>query len=961
MRKIKLGILIFLSAIFCGTLAQKSNISQLEYFFDIDPGFGSAIPVAIAPDSLIDTTFAIDLSGVPDGIHTIYFRVKNDSGWSITYNKPLLIVHTKNYPKLDKIEYFFNSDSGYEFGEIIDLTLHDSSKIDTSFFIPLNTLSSGINTLYFRLQDDNGIWSQTYMKPLLVTESGGVSNIDKIEYFFDTDPGYGMGNELELVPIILLDTVYKIPIDSISPGMHQLYIRAKNETKNWSLVFTKPVFVTQSGELSILTNLEYFFDADPGFGNGILVDLSYQNVSYIDTIIKINLDTITPGMHQLYLRAQDELENWSTVFSKPIFVSQSGELSILTNLEYFFDIDPGFGNGNLIDLSIHNNFYIDTLIKIGLDSVSTGMHQLYVRAENENGNWSTINTKPIFVTQTSTLVNISKIEYFFDNDPGFGNGYELSLTPDVFIDEFYNLPVDTISNGFHVMYIRAQDENGIWSFNYTKPFIKIEIEETPKIIEVEYFLDTDPGFGNGINIAINPNEIIDTVIEIPADSTFEDYTYHNLFMRAKDEKGNWSLTNYKEFLYRKLIQQNISLSVGWNIISFYIEPLDTTMISIVQPLIDDSVLVKMQGETGAAIEIIDDSLINNIELAVSTEGYKIKVSQDTVLTVDGYKIILPLETDLQQGWNIMSYPSDNSQPVNVALTHLVNDDNLAKVQDETGAAYEYIFPIGWIDNINTFEPGEGYKIKVYSNTSIIFEQNYLKSSSLPGISYDDGIRHFNPSWIGNGIDHMNIYISAINMNGKNLEFGDEIAIYDGEICVGISKIIDITQTYIPVFATYDDLETKEKDGFENGNNILFKIWDASEGMEISNIQAKFINGYPNQFEKQASTVVELMPQTNSTNTVTHDFYNELGNNYPNPFTKETNIEFIISNEGFVELEIIDIMGNIVCTLIQENLAAGYHTISWNRTDARSNKVPAGVYFYKLTTNDFSSIKTMVIK
>ena len=99
MRKIKIGILIFLSAIFCEINSQKSNISQLEYFFDVDPGFGSGIPVAIPTDTIIDTVLNIDISGLTEGVHNIFFRAKNDSGWSITNFKPILVLETKNFPK----------------------------------------------------------------------------------------------------------------------------------------------------------------------------------------------------------------------------------------------------------------------------------------------------------------------------------------------------------------------------------------------------------------------------------------------------------------------------------------------------------------------------------------------------------------------------------------------------------------------------------------------------------------------------------------------------------------------------------------------------------------------------------------------------------------------------------------------------------------------------------------------
>ncbi|MGB3018063.1 MAG: YCF48-related protein [Ignavibacteria bacterium] len=80
----------------------------------------------------------------------------------------------------------------------------------------------------------------------------------------------------------------------------------------------------------------------------------------------------------------------------------------------------------------------------------------------------------------------------------------------------------------------------------------------------------------------------------------------------------------------------------------------------------------------------------------------------------------------------------------------------------------------------------------------------------------------------------------------------------------------------------------------------------------------------------------------------------LEQNYPNPFNPVTNLEFGISDFGFVTLKIYDILGKEIETLINENLSAGTYTVKWNAANYTS-----GIYFYELRTNGFSETRKMV--
>ena len=80
----------------------------------------------------------------------------------------------------------------------------------------------------------------------------------------------------------------------------------------------------------------------------------------------------------------------------------------------------------------------------------------------------------------------------------------------------------------------------------------------------------------------------------------------------------------------------------------------------------------------------------------------------------------------------------------------------------------------------------------------------------------------------------------------------------------------------------------------------------------------------------------------------------LHQNYPNPFNPTTKIKFESPKSSFVKLVVYDILGREVVKLVNEKLTAGSYETEWN-----ASAYPSGVYFYKLTTNDFSEVKKML--
>jgi hypothetical protein len=86
----------------------------------------------------------------------------------------------------------------------------------------------------------------------------------------------------------------------------------------------------------------------------------------------------------------------------------------------------------------------------------------------------------------------------------------------------------------------------------------------------------------------------------------------------------------------------------------------------------------------------------------------------------------------------------------------------------------------------------------------------------------------------------------------------------------------------------------------------------------------------------------------------------LNDNYPNPFNPETTISFSLAKAGKAKLEIFNIKGQKVNTLVDDVMDAGTHKIIWNGKNKENKSVGSGVYFYKLTTSHLSKTKKMIL-
>jgi len=296
----------------------------------------------------------------------------------------------------------------------------------------------------------------------------------------------------------------------------------------------------------VITGCEYFFDTDPGVGNGTSLAVTSGDSVIITTAIPTT--GLTTGFHRMYIRTQNIDGVWSHYEGRTFFIQEAPPASLtLTNAEYFFDIDPGVGNGTAFTTTPGDSIEISTTVATA--GLTSGFHKLFVRAKDVNGVWSLYEGRNFFIQEalTPNTAQLTNAEYFYDTDPGVGNGTAFTVSAGDSLDITSSTPTSTLSNGFHKMFVRAKNADGKWSHYEGRTFYIMAPPDDQSLLvldQAEYFFDTDPGQGNGIPLAITAGDSIDGNFSIPESLLV--WT-HQMGIRVKNSANRWSLYEYREF------------------------------------------------------------------------------------------------------------------------------------------------------------------------------------------------------------------------------------------------------------------------------------------------------------------------------------------------------------------------------------------------------------------------------
>ncbi len=339
--------------------------------------------------------------------------------------------------------------------------------------------------------------------------------------------------------------------------------------RRWKLSLTLWCLVTLCVALAnaqSVTRLEYYFDLDQGIGHGRIVPVNPDSV--INFTFNADLTGLSAGIHQIGIRAQSNNGNWSLqtpVYNRFLLWSDNSTASdtvgkTIVGYECFIDIDPGLGYGTYF-AQLNPATTCSQMIMMPLNQISNGVHTITIRAKCNDGKWSlgSQGTARFMVWTDTTSIssnltgNIIGFETFIDDDPGAGHGfYVAASSPGHATDGQFVVPLNGVANGIHQIYIRAKGDCGIWSYSVPVASSFLVWSDTSSyplpigtITRCEYYIDSDPGYGNGISIPFIPSQ--QPNIHLIAPLTGLPLGPHVAYFRVQDSHGRWSIRDQLSF------------------------------------------------------------------------------------------------------------------------------------------------------------------------------------------------------------------------------------------------------------------------------------------------------------------------------------------------------------------------------------------------------------------------------
>nr|NQU89450.1 T9SS type A sorting domain-containing protein [Bacteroidota bacterium] len=258
-----------------------------------------------------------------------------------------------------------------------------------------------------------------------------------------------------------------------------------------------------------------------------------------------------------------------------------------------------------------------------------------------------------------------------------------------------------------------------------------------------------------------------------------------------------------------------------------------------------------------------------------------------------------------------------------------------KVIDEAGGTIFHLpFPPPngqWSNTIGNFKSGEGYYVRVIGDAVFTLDEPRSGTPLVPQERSKPETTYFQPVWNNNPYMPMHIMLQP----DEALQPGDEIGIFDGDVCVGATTFDGDLNNPIIITTSMDDPETDVIDGFIQNNPVDIKFWQ--NGCQNSNwhLTSKHFIG-DKHFTEMGTYVGQVKFQASS---ITDNYGNIQVMVFPNPVKDNLHLKTISPIP--LEWVLIDTQGN--------ELMKG-STIKNPVIDV--SFLLTGVYFIKIKTTQF---------
>jgi hypothetical protein len=257
------------------------------------------------------------------------------------------------------------------------------------------------------------------------------------------------------------------------------------------------------------------------------------------------------------------------------------------------------------------------------------------------------------------------------------------------------------------------------------------------------------------------------------------------------------------------------------------------------------------------------------------------------------------------------------------------------------------WPALGINSIGDMNPGEGYQLYMSAAATLTYPANALgKQSIAAGVNHYLS-QHYVPTCVNTG------HTAVLGVNGGDLQDGDEVSAWDQSGRLISAGAIYGGRSLLVLFG--DDPFTEDiKEGPAENQPLYLIIWRRESDEEIISADWSIVDGLTaatmNGQLKYRTDAVYIAQLISAEPAAVYGY--RLETNYPNPFNPETTLRFELPRASHVSLEILNTQGQVTRTLVNEERAAGKHSLIWNGRDDNGQPAATGIYLVRMSAGDF---------
>ena len=339
--------------------------TDIEYWVDTDSDNRSTM--AVTNDSI---AFTLDASTLREGMHTLYYRFKDNEGeYSIPYAWQFFVVrHVVNtIIKVTDIEYWVDTD----YDDRSTMTVSDDS---VAFTLDASNLREGMHTLYYRFRDNEGEHSYLHAWDFFVARyvNNDSINVTEVEYWVDT-----IRSNTQTKSVTDGAVAFTLDASNLREGMHTLYYRFRDNEGEHSYLHAWDFFVARyvNNDSINVTEVEYWVDT---------IRSNTQTKSVTDGAVAFTIDAsaMRQGLHTLFYRFRDNENGYSYLHTWQFFVVRlrQYETPSVIQCEYWFD--DNVANRQTVDVTEPN-----AVLSISAVGMKSGTHTFYYRFRDNEGEY----------------------------------------------------------------------------------------------------------------------------------------------------------------------------------------------------------------------------------------------------------------------------------------------------------------------------------------------------------------------------------------------------------------------------------------------------------------------------------------------------------------------------------------------------------------------------------------------